>query len=264
MKRYLRTLSLAVMLLLAMMLPVQATQLDHITDAVGLLEEGQREMLEAQAREISEKYSFGVYAIVVDDYRLYADGDIYSAAEQIFEEYGLGMGKGSDGLLLLLSMEERDYCLLAYGDYAQYAFNAEGQDCLDDYFLDFFGSDSWYNGLDEYLTWSDIYLEAAQNGQPYSYSNTPMSESQRSGAIAVRVGIIFVVPLIIAGIYILILSSKMKSVAHATQAGRYISGDLKLSARDDIFTHTTRTQRKLEEKSSSHSSGKSTGTTGKF
>ena len=262
MKRKLWNLSIALMMVLALMLPVQAAELNYVTDITGILNENELLTLESQAREISETYDFGVYTIVLDDYRLYADGDLYHATEQIFEEYDLG--EDGNGLLLLLSMEDRDYCLLAYGDYAQYAFSDEGQDCMDDYFLDDFGEDAWYDGLTEYLSWSADYLEAAQNGQPYSYDNAPMSEDQRSSSIAIRVGIIFLVPLLIAGIYILILSSKMKSVAHATKAGTYISGDLQLSARDDIFTHTTRTQRKLEEKSSSHSSGKSTGTTGKF
>jgi len=178
MKRKLRNLSVTLMLLLAMMLPVQAASLDNITDAVGLLDENQLLTLESQAREISETYDFGVYTIVLDDYRLYADGDLYHATEQIFEEYDLG--EDGNGLLLLLSMEDRDYCLLAYGDYAQYAFSDEGQDCLDDYFLDEFSADAWYDGLTEYLNWSADYLEAAQNGQPYSYDNAPMSEEQRS------------------------------------------------------------------------------------
>ena len=75
-------------------------------------------------------------------------------------------------------------------------------------------------------------------------------------------------PLIVAGIVILVLNGKMKSVAKATKASAYITGELELRRREDRFTHSTQVKTKIESSSSgggkSRSSGSFSGTSGKF
>lgn len=244
----------------------QGPQLDNVTDEAGLLTEVEWQELERQARAISEQYGVGVYAVTVKDYLDYTNGDIYDAADEIYHGYTLGLGEDRDGILLILSMARRDYLLIAYGDSAQYAFNDDGMFYLEDFFLDDFGNDDWYNGFAEYLTWSADYLENAKNGTPYSDDHVPMSDSDRTIGILIRVAIILLVPLVIAGTHILILISKMNSVAKAVEASTYLSGDLHLTRDSDRYTHTTETRRKIEKKESSSgsSSGGGSGRSGKF
>ena len=243
--------------------PAATSQINNITDVAGLLTESEWETLERQARTLSEEYSFGVYAIAVEDYEDYAYGDVQDAAEALYHGYDLGVGPDRDGVLLLLSMYDRDYGLIANGDFGDYAFNEEGCEALTAFFLDDFADDDWYGGFSDYLTWCGNYLEAAQNGEPFSAENPPMDAAGRMSAILIRVAVILLLPLIIAFIVILILGSKMRSVAAATQAKRYIKGNLILTGQHDRYTHTTETRQKVKSESgNSKSSGG--GTSGKF
>ena len=243
--------------------PAATSRTNNISDVAGLLTESEWETLERQVRTLSEEYSFGVYAIAVEDYEDYAYGDVQDAAEALYHGYDLGVGPDRDGVLLLLSMYDRDYGLIANGDFGNYAFNEEGCEALTAFFLDDFADEDWYGGFSDYLTWCGNYLEAAENGEPFSADNPPMDAADRMRAILIRVAVILLLPLIIAFIAIRILGSKMRSVAAATQAKRYIKGTLILTGQHDRYTHTTQTRQKVtSESGNSKSSGG--GTSGKF
>ena len=244
----------------------QEALLDNVTDDAGILTAQEWESLERQAREISGKYDLGVYIITVESYRDYSTEGVFEAAMGLYKEYSLGIGEQKDGLLLLLSMDDRDYSLITYGDFGNYAFNEAGRSKMTEFFLDEFGENEWYDGFVSYLSWSEDYLETAKNGEPYSEDHEPMDASDRRMAILIRVAIILLVPLIIAGIWILVLTSQMKSVAEATRASAYISGNLRLSIDEDRYTHTTETRRKIEKDDDSkpESSDGFSGTSGKF
>ena len=264
MKNKLWSIALVLVMLLASALPAHAAaQLNNVTDEAAILTDGEWEELEQQARDISERYDVGIYIVTLDNYRNYTNGDIYDAADEIYHGYTLGMGEERNGLMLLLSMEDRDYLLIAYGSDAKYAFNDDGREALAEFFLDDFADDAWYDGFADYLMWSEDYLAAAEGGEPYSGAD--VQQGVDLGSIA----LILFVPLLIAGVYILILISKMKSVAKAAEASEYVAGALNLTRNSDYYTHTTKTRRKIEKKTSSggssgRSSGGGSGTRGKF
>lgn len=243
--------------------PAATSQINNITDAADLLTESEWETLERQARTLSEKHAFGVYAIVVDDYEDYTYGDVNNAAEALYHGYDLGVGTERNGILLLLSMYDRDYSLIVNGGFGDYAFNKATREAFTDFFLDDFADDDWYGGISDYLTWCGNYLETAENGEPYSAGNPPMDATGKMSAVLIRVAVILLLPLIIALIVILVLTSKMKSVAAATQAKHYIKGNLILTGQHDRYTHSTETRQKVKSESgNSKSSGSST--SGKF
>ena len=279
MKRKLFAMAAALMMAIGLTIPAfaseawmeQEARLYYATDAIGILTEEEKQTLETRAEELAAQYDVGVYFAVVDDYRDYvSEGtfDIFDAALEIYKEYSLGLGEGKDGLLLLLSMDDRDYSLITYGDTGNYAFNDEGRPLMTNFFLDDFSEDDWYNGFADYLEWSGKYLQAAEEGKPYSDSNIPMSDSEIKEAITVRVAAIFLVPLVIAAVVTVILNNKMKSVAKATDAAAYVSGGLDLAVSQDMYTHTTETRRRREKESEgggrNKSSGGFSGTSGKF
>jgi len=242
-------------------------QLDHVTDSVELISEEEWQKLEQKARDIASMYNFGVYIITVDDYREYTTGDMHDACGELYKGYSLGIGKDKNGLLLLLSMDDRDYRVYTYGDYGEYAFNQSGREMLVEFFLDNLGENDWYGAFVDYLNWSEDYLIQAEAGTPYDENHVAMDSDDRRFAIAVRIGIIFLVPLIIAWIVNRKMVSKMISVAKATKAATYMTGNLHLTEKADRYSHTTQTRQKIEsEKSStsSKSSGGGSSTGGKF
>lgn len=268
---------LALMLALALALAISAinlptrayaseAQLDHVTDAAGLLTSSEVAALEAQAQAIESEYDFGVYIVTIYDYTDVSSVSVFDAACDIYEAYSLGVGPDDDGLLLLLSMYDRDYSLITYGDFGNYAFNDDARISLTDYFLDDFGSDLWYDGFADYLSVAELYLENAAAGNPYTADNIIMTDDEIMMAIAIGFGAIIVIPLIIALVVVAVLSAKMKSVATATHAREYAMGGLQLTGRSDDFVRTSRVVQRIPKQNSpttSHRGGFS-GTSGKF
>ena len=159
--------------------------------------------------------------------------------------------------MLLLSMRERDWATFFYGPRAEYAFDAYGQEKLEDAYLDYFRDNDWYGGFSGYINECGRYLDLAAQGSPVRASKL------------VPILIVVAIACLIAGIVCGILCGKMKSVSKKTEAGSYISAaGLKLTLQEDQYTHTSTSQRKIESSSSSSSSSESggggSGHSGKF
>lgn len=102
------------------------SQLWHITDDAGILTESQNIELETYAETISQDYGVGVYVVTVDNYEDYYDS-AYETAWQIYHAYELGEGADRDGVILLLSMDNRQFATFFYGPRAEYAFDKHGR-----------------------------------------------------------------------------------------------------------------------------------------
>lgn len=226
-------------------------QLPHVTDQAGLLTEIQIQRLEKMAQTLAEQYDVGIYIVTVEDYRDFDPTGVYEAAYGIYHGYSLGEGRQRNGMILLLSMEERDYALFRYGEKAVYAFDDYGLEKLEAAFLDDFGDDSWNDGFQDYVRTCGQYLEKAAAGNPVRKS--PVTLILISWAIA----------LVIAAVVCAGLVGQMKTVRKSTGAVGY-AGNLVLTERFDQFTHRTQTQRKIERSQSAGGESHSGGSSGKF
>lgn len=241
----------AFLLVVALALPTLAAepQLGYVTDAADLLTAEEWETLEAKAEEISETYRCDVYIITVDDFTAYTNQvSVYEGAKELYQTYDLGYGTEKSGVLLLLSMAERDYSLIAYG-YGNTAFTDYGKDKLADVFLDDFGDDDWYAGFSDYLQKSERMLEQARDGNPLDVGSNPAV-----GAVGAVISVVLGC-LVSLGICSL-LASSMKSARIKTEADSYIrDGSLRFTIRTDQFTHTTQSRVKIEKEEGSGSGG---------
>ena len=95
--------------------------------------------LEKQSAETAAKYGVGVYIVTVDDYRDIDSSGVYPATYGIYHTYTMGEGAERNGIMLLLSMEDRDFGLFRYGERTEYAFTAYGMEQLEASFLPQFG-----------------------------------------------------------------------------------------------------------------------------
>ena len=248
-----RCLTVALVLLMSVLLasPAFAAGTDgYVTDDAGILTDAEIQKLEQEAKAVSQKHDFGVYLITVEDFSAFTNSsDIFDGATALYKKYDLGVGAERKGVLLLLSMDDRDFSLVTYSDYGNYVFDQSTREEMTDAFLDDFGHDDWYAGFADYIAECDT--GKVQSG------------------IALRIGMIFLIPLIVAFIVITILGNKMRSVARAVEAAEYADGGLELTDSYDQFTHSTEVRRKRKEESSdngtrSKSSGGFGGTSGKF
>lgn len=238
-------------LLTALSVPALAAEpeLGYVTDAASLLSDQEWAALESKAESVSARYECAVYIITVDDFTDYVNtNDIYEAAKAIYKEYSLGWGEEKSGVLLFLSMAERDYTLIAYG-YGNTAFTDYGKDRLADRFLDNFGDNDWYGGFEDYLNMCETMLQSARDGRPLDVGSAPMIR---------LVGIVLSIVLGCAAAFIVccFLSQQMKSVAVKAEADSYVRSDsIIFNAREDHFTHASQIRTKVESSSGSGGGG---------
>ncbi len=242
MKKNLIALSLILILALSLCICAFAAEgsveMRYVVDTYGLLSFDQWASLENRAANISEQHGCGTYIVTVDDYRNYGDGSVYDVTTQIYHRSGagFGMGSGRDGIMLLLSMNNRKYALFVYGEKAEYAFNDDGLEQLEEVFLGDLGNDNWLDGFSGYLKACDQFLTRAEEGEPVR--DNPL------GLIAIAVAVSCGIALVIC----LILKSMMKTVHRKAGASEYVAdGGLHLTQQIDQYTHTTKTRRKIEK-----------------
>ena len=259
MKKRIRCLLLVLMFCLVLCVGAAAAeqtgaQLSYVTDAAGLLSENENMLLEKMAESISQKYGIGVYIVTVEDYRDFHSEGVYKATYTIYHECTMGEGPNRDGIMLLLSTDDRDWAMFCYGSRCEYAFNSYGQQKLEKVFLDNFGENDWYGGFEDYIKECSVYLEKAASGKP------------------VRASLFFPI-LIVIGLSLLaaiVIGQKMENVSKKATANAYVSAELQLTEQTDHFTHKTTSSRKIERSSSgggsshSESGGGGSGRSGKF
>ena len=137
-------------------------RVSYVYDFAGLLTAQEIAELNKAADEISSQFNCMTYIGTIDDMNDLGYSNIEKCSEYFYDEY---IGEQT-GILLLLSMEGRDYDLDAYGSYAQYAFTDYGKTTISDAFLDCFRSNQWCDGFEAYLNQCEILLEYAASGSP--------------------------------------------------------------------------------------------------
>ena len=237
-----------------------AADMNYIFDLTDQLSFDEWAKLEARAEEISLRHGCGVYVAFVEDFTKYYGGnDVYKTTYQLYHSNELGMGENRDGIIILLSMDDRDYAMFVYGKNAEYAFNKYGQEQLEDAFLGYFGDNDWYGGASHYLDTCDEYLTLAEEGDPVRKNPLPMYL------------IVVAASCVISGIICLVMKGKLRTVHKKVEANEYVAaGGLTLTKQYDRYTHTTETRTKISSDSdsggstSSCSGGGGSGRSGKF
>ncbi|MBE5936900.1 MAG: TPM domain-containing protein [Lachnospiraceae bacterium] len=249
---------LAVCLVLGIRTDTQAATIPYVCDEVGILSQDEVYKLEERAAEAAQKYGAEIFIYIMNDYTDY-DNDIMDVAIDIFDSSGCGIGEGREGMILLLSMSARDYYLDVHGKFVNKAVNDYSINLIEDEFLDDFADDEWYNGFSDYIDKSSELLNCALEGNPVTVKSNPMYNVIKWGASAL-------IAILIALFVGLIFKSKMKNVATGVDADNYVQDNsFDITYRDDRFTHSTESRRKIETKSSSSGgSGGHSGSGGKF
>lgn len=231
-----------------------------IADSAGLLTEEENISLNSLADKLSEAYNCEIIIVTVPELEGW---NVEALNEAIYSQYGFGCGAEKSGVALLLSVEERDFDILAHG-YGNTAFTDYGKEQLMNSVLPYLGRNDWYGGFYEFITLCASYLESASSGAPVDvypdyapgYGDMPYDPTPRLTPvklfIAVMVGLAAAV--IVSGVQ----KGKMKSTAIQTRADRYMD-ELKLTREDDQYLHTT-TTRVRRESSSGGSRGGGGGT----
>ena len=258
MKRIVPSLLLILALILSLSVCAHAeARIDYVSDYADILSSDEQTDLRDRAAAVSAQYDFGVYVVVVDDHTQYVNGSIEDFAEEIFHSYGLGVGETEEGVILAMSMKERDYDIYAHGEFGNYAFTDYGKGQLADSFLDNFRRNDWAGGFRDFIETSSSMLQKAKDGNPVDIwipdpdpVETGPSFDGFKAAISLAMGALF------GGGAVGGMKRSMKTAVKQTQAENYIRGGVNLRGERDTFVNRTVTRTRIRQENNSSSSSR--------
>lgn len=290
MKRF-ASILIALLMLAALTVPVFADGLyvrerdgssldpthELVVDEDDLLTDEEEEILRENALRISE--ARGCEVIILTVYNLGGlDAETY--AEDYFYDNGYGVGPERDGILLLVSMEDRDYWEATSGKAIE-AFTDYGLLYLEHQFLSKLSSGDYYesflafqNTCDLMLGYYDGTLSDAEreslerdyndfaeiynpDGYVDDYEGYGESTRSRKPTSFVTITILALIAgFVLSMVPMATLKSQIQNVQRRTSAGDYLRKDsFDLSVNQDNYLYSNVTSRLIETQSRSSSGG---------
>lgn len=218
----------------------------RLVDEADLLTDSEEAALSAKLNEISLRQALDVVIVTVDSTD---DRTATEYADDYFDysEYG------EDGVLLLISMDDREWAISTSG-YGITAFTDAGLDYLTDQFADQMSAGEWNDAFHSFADLCDEFITQAKNGSPYDAGNLPKKPFTPILTGLVSLGIGFVIAFFRMNKW----KNQLYSVQAKAAAKDYVKGgSLKLNEQKDLFLYRRVDRR---EKSESSSGGSSTHT----
>ncbi|MEE1313749.1 MAG: TPM domain-containing protein [Lachnospiraceae bacterium] len=234
----------------------------YVIDEADLLTDTEETSLNKTCKEVSMDHHTSICIVTTDDF---GSGDIKGWQRSYFEEQDLGIGENNNGLMLAISMEQRDWGIVAFGD-AKDTFSSSIREDIGNRILDDLSNDCYYEAFSSYITLSDQYLT---NAEDPSYSKSQENEMVKNEDGINPVFIVLVAFLLsFIGSLLIVLSWKagMNTKVLQDKASDYLEKDsFTLSNRSDTYLYHTvsRTRRQKQKKEFSIDSDHS-GSSGKF
>ena len=141
-------------------------QLARVADLAGVVDESSLASLNEMADKVSEKYGCDVAVVFVPSLQ---GQFVVTYSDNFFLDHGYGMGPDRDGILLLVSVGDREYNESTSGA-AIYAFSDYGlSQKLEPRFTPYLGRNDWAGAAEQFIRGADELLAQAQSGTPYDY-----------------------------------------------------------------------------------------------
>lgn len=251
MKRKIFTVLFALLLSILPAIPVSAAAPPRLMDGADLLSDSEERELQKKLNEISERQRLDIVVVTLDSLE---GASPVEYADDFFDYNGYGFGAGRDGILLLISMAERDWCISTSG-YGIEVFTDAGQEYMSGVFRPYLSDGDYAGAFDIFAGLCDEFIGQARTGRPYDVRNLPR-EPFGPGKFVTALAAGFVISLIVTGM----MRMQLKSVRGQTAADGYIKrGSLQLTRSSDIFLYRHVDRRvRSQESTSGRSGGSST------
>ena len=233
----------------------------RVVDHADLLSEREEQALLELADEISQRQQCDVVVLTEN---IISPKTPMEYADDYFDYNGYGYGADRSGILLLLSMEDRDWWISTRGSAIQ-AFTDNGIQYLFSKCKSDISDGDYYDGFERYLNCADTML-SAYNG---TLSDDELAELQddfndfmgvrKKPGIGKTVLFALIIGFVLAFIPSSLLRSELKSVRNNYSAGNYKrSNSFHLDRNRDIYLYANTTSRVIETNRSSGGGGSST------
>lgn len=231
--------------------PFQASS--RVVDRAGLLNAVEEVVLLRNLDEISQRQQLDVVVVTVDS----LDGRTAMAyADDFFDYNGYGFGADHDGILLLVSMEERDWWISTCG-YGITAFTDAGLEYISDRVVPALSEGKYAKAFEIFGEQCDAFITQARTGEPYDVGNMPKDPFRFGRCLLISV----LIGLFTAGCVVWGLKSQLKTVHAQAGAKNYsVHGRPQLTTNKDTYLYSTMSSRpKPKPSESSGRSGSSFG-----
>lgn len=245
-----------------------------LVDDADLLSPDEEAALLPLLEEKSAAVGADIAVVTVND----TDGqDVENFAYDYYDYNGYGQGEDNDGVLLLISMAERDYWIVTTG----YCIEAITDYGLEKIQNDFLPSLSYGNYIDAFRTFAadcETLIAAARQGNVYDLFHSEDDPENTYGGyyndasnyydgesylpqnyhpfnVGANALLALVIGFVLALITVLSMKGKLQTVRRRYEASNYVvPGSLALRANDDRFLYSTVSQTAIPQHTEDHSS----------
>ena len=172
MRKKIITAALLILLCLGLSVPVFATDTDRLVDYANLLSVAQQAQIEAHLDALSQEHQLDIVVVTVDDIRGYTSQQF---ADDYFDYNGYGQGYDRDGILLLISMEDRDWAISTSG-WCITAFTDAGLAHMEDEIVPYLSDGEYDQAFSTFADLCEEFVIQARNGSPYDSHNLPKGD----------------------------------------------------------------------------------------
>lgn len=242
------------LLVFGMSAVVCAENRDKVVDRANLLTDAQEERLEAQFTEIAERYQCDVAVVTTNSL---GQKSAMTYTDDYYDANGYGYGPDLDGIILMVSMGERDWWMATRGK-AIRIFTDRRLENIRGEVWDFLHDGDYYEAFSVFGEEAEHYMRVYEEG--------PLS-------LAARLAISAAVGLVAALLVVFALFHQLRTVRPKHEARDYVrGGSFRVTRANDLFLYRTLMRRKIEAPSSgggssTHSTsggGRAGGIGGKF
>ncbi len=225
----------------------------RVQDNADLLTQEEQDTLLQELDEISQRQKMDIVIATTNS----LDGkDVVAYADDLYDECDYGYGEQKDGVLLLISMEDRDWYISTCG-YGITAFTDAGIQYIGEQMLSDLSEGDYAAAFDVFAEQCDSFITQARNDEPFDSKNLPREPlGNKWILISIVVGVVLAF-LVVGG-----MKGQLKSVRSKPTARDYLrEGSFEVTESRDLFlySHVDKTARP-DDDDDDYSSGSSTHT----
>lgn len=217
----------------------------RVYDGADILTDSEERSLMEELDEISLRQECDVAVATVESTQ---GKNIADYTDDFYDYNGYGQGEDKDGILFLVSMNERKWYITTTG-YGIAALTDAGREYIADHFLEDLSDGEYAKAFATYARLCDEFLARAASGTPYDKGDLPKSPL----SFLWIPGSLFI-GFVLAFLVTLAMKSQLKSVRKVENASNYVKkGSMRLLDAKDIYLYSHIDRVKIETNTTSGS-----------
>lgn len=245
----------------------------RLVDNADLLSESEKTKLLEELDETSEKLEYDIVIVTVDTLNGKTPEQY---AEDFFDYNGYGYGETYDGVILLISMENRDWYVSTSGA-GEYSISSDNISFVGDFIFAYLSMGEYYDAFSSFVDLCEHFITAADYSSDISdgagtvidnaedffgdlFGNA--SDGEREPLSLIAIPICLAIGLAVALIVVAVMRSKLKSVRRQAGANNYVKeNSMVLTAEGDryLYRHVDRVAKPKDDDDDFHGGSRSSG-----